>query len=365
MTSEDVKRAINALASFKERNSYSHAKIGRSLGVSSSTVSLFLSGKYTGDVDTLARKAIDLINQVEIKKRKPKHPEFVEISVARRIAALITNTQRNSQVEGKIGLIIGESGHGKSHCMRQFAQVHINAIYVELDDTMTSTGMFAEIARQLTQKRIKVDSYGSLSMVTARIIAAVHCLEAVIMIDEASGLSVRQLNQLRQVICVKCRCPLILAGNGDLLKTIHQDSSHRGRESIDQFNSRLAQVLNLDKEASGIEGDISGKGHRLYTAQDIRDLYEFGGIKLSEDAVGLLMSICRSSRTGRLRTCSHAINALHTASMVHRKGIITADMIVNVIRKLELPTDVLRLDIVVPEFVTVEDESKGTATKAG
>ena len=64
MTKEDVNRAVNALASFKDRNKLTDLAIGKSLGYKDSTISLFRRGLYEGDVETLARKAIDLINQV-------------------------------------------------------------------------------------------------------------------------------------------------------------------------------------------------------------------------------------------------------------------------------------------------------------
>jgi len=99
-------------------------------------------------------------------------------------------------------------------------------------------------------KRFNVDSSGSLSSVTRRLIEALYDLDMIIMLDEASGLRVKQLDQLRQVIAVKSRCPLILAGNHDLLVTVQQDT-RRGCESLDQFTSRLTGIVDLDSEAGG------------------------------------------------------------------------------------------------------------------
>ena len=150
------------------------------------------------------------------------------------------------------------------------------------------------------------------------------------MLDEASSLKVKQLNQLRQIIVVKSRCPLILAGNSDLLKTVMQPTGYRGYQSLDQFTSRLMCILNLDTTANSKDGG-------LYTPEDIRNLYQYGGIRLTADAVSSLRKICRTPRSGRLRTCSHIIAALHTAKAVNDSGQIDSSLVCAAIEQLDLP----------------------------
>jgi len=137
---------------------------------------------------------------------------------------------------------------------------------------------------------------------------------------------VRQLNQLRQIVSVKGRCPLILAGNRQLLSTVMQQHTRREHESLDQFTSRLIGVLNLDEVAAD-------KGGGLYTVDDIRKLYEYGGIRLTGDAVSTLRSICRTAKSGRLRTCSVIIAALHTSQAAY----IDATFVLAAIEQLQLP----------------------------
>ena len=92
-------------------------------------------------------------------------------------------------------------------------------------------------------------------------------------------------------------------------------------------------VLDLDELASR-------DGGGLYGPEDIRKLYQFGGIRLTGEAVNLLRNICKSPRSGRLRTCTHVINALHTADVVGDSGKIDAGLIVAAIEQLELPVRV-------------------------
>ena len=324
VTDKEIQRVKASLKAFMAEHGLTQAKVARRLGISSTTINQFLGRGYKGNLRRLINQIINLINTVDRRDRGDKYISFVQTTVAKRIGTLITQAEAFSVDEGTIGLIIGDGGHGKSICMRQYARANKNTIYVVLDNTMSSTSIFAEIAR-----RIKVSAIGNMAIVARRIIGALKCRNLIIMLDEASSLTVKQLNQLRQIIVVKSRCPLILAGNSDLLKTVMQRTTRRGYESLDQFTSRLIAVLNLDELASDKDGP-------LYTAEDIRKLYAFGGIRLTPDAVSTLKRICKTPKSGRLRTCSHIIAALHTAEVVDEKSYIDKAMILSAIEQLQL-----------------------------
>ncbi|MHC4475368.1 MAG: AAA family ATPase [Planctomycetota bacterium] len=324
-SAEDLERVADLLRLFMDANDLSQGQVGSRVGLSRTTIAQFLAGRYKGNVQKVANKIIALFNSVDRKGRRVKYAGFVETTVAKMIGTLVTQTDAFSADEGKIGLIIGDGGHGKSICLQQYARANRLAVYVALDETMSSTAMFRAIGAGL-----KIACSGSLAAVTSKLILNLKARHAVIMLDEASALAVKQLNQLRQIIAVKARCPLVLAGNAQLLQTVMQPTTRRGHESLDQFRSRLMMVLNLDELA--LDGDGG-----LYTAQEIRWLYEFGGIRLRSDAVKTLQDICRTPQSGRLRTCSHIIAALHTAGAVEKQGYIDARVIRRVIKQLRLP----------------------------
>jgi len=329
MNEAEEKRIADRLKAFiKSRKGVSQNTVAETLGISRTLLSQFLNGRYKGNTKDVVNKIVNFLDTISRMDRRVKGKAFVETSIAKRIGTLITQTEAFSDDEGKIGVIVGDGGHGKSHCLRQYAEANKNTVYVELDDAMNSTTVFAEIA-----KKLGIDSDGSLDKVTRRLIDALQNRQIIVMLDEASGLTVRQLNRLRQIIVVKSRCPLVLAGNHDLLKTIMQPTTRRGFESLDQFTSRLMCILNLDEHAAEKDGG-------LYTVEDIRRLYEYGGVKLTIDAVGTLRNICRTPRSGRLRTCSHVIAALHTAGVVYETGAIDSALIIAAIEQLDLPVRV-------------------------
>jgi DNA transposition AAA+ family ATPase len=322
LAAENVRAVAESLRLFIEKNRLSQRRVAELLGVSGGMVHQFLSVKgYKGDTQKLCDKIVHLINNVERKARQGHAGRFVDTTVAKRIATFISQCDAFSVGEGKLGLVIGDGGHGKSVCLQQYAGANRNAIYILLDDTMRSRGIFKEIALAL-----KVNCYGVTSDVTGRIVASLRCRNLIVILDEASGLSVEQLNSLRQIIPVKGRCPLILAGNRQLLNTVMERATRREAASLEQFTSRLVGVLNLDELGAD-------KGGGLYTAEDIRRLYEYDGIGLTGDAVSLLRCICRTAKSGRLRTCSVIITALHTSEAAE----IDARLIIAAIEQLQLP----------------------------
>lgn len=353
LTKQKAEQVAQTLHEFMAERNLTQGKVAAMLGIGETKLSQILAGKYTAvkALDEFVNKAVNLINSVTRREKRVRNKPYIETTVATAIGTLITQTEAFTDDEGKIGLVIGDAGHGKSHCMRQYAEANKNTIYVELDDAMNSTLMFAEIAQKLG-----IDSSGSLASVTRRLIETLQNRHIIIMLDEASGLSVWQLNQLRQILVVKARCPLILAGNRHLLKTVMQPTTRRGFESLDQFTSRLMCILDLDRLATQKDGG------GLYSVEDIRKLYEYGGIRLTADAVKTLRRICQTEWSGRLRTCSHIIAALHISSKVEKTKMIDSELILAAIEQLDLPVKV-RLPLHTSD--AAEEEIQQAEAKAG
>ncbi len=326
VTKQDAEEIADALADFLDRYELTQGQVAKAVGVSSASISQFLGKKYKASTKNLTKKLIDYMDGYSRRRRMAKCDGYIRTNVARFIEVIIKNTHAQSTAEeGKIGIIVGDAGHGKSVCLRQYAAVHANVIFAELDDTMTSTNMFAEIC-----KAAGVDNSGALGRLTNELISCLGQKDRTVILDEASALTVKKLSQLRQIITVRCKCPLILSANNHLLGTMYPSTTRRGNESLDQFRSRVTFVLNLD------EMTVNRKDG-LYTRDDVRKLYERGGIKLTADAVATLRKIARTPQSGRLRTCSHAITALRLSAKVKPGTRIDTKLILNAIRQLGLP----------------------------
>lgn len=328
---EDTAKKLKA---FLVDHDWTQAGFAQRIGVSTAVINQFLQGKYKGNLEDLSNKIINLLNTLDRKSRQFEK-KFIETSVAKSIFGLINHTEACTFEEGKIGIIIGESGHGKSECLTAFAKANKNTIYVKLDGGMTSTRIYNEIA-----EKIGIVDSGSLGVITSRLKTELKDRQMIVILDEASKLTIKQLDLLRQIIATKCKCPLILAGNAALLATINKSPTKNGAECLDQFTARLTYILNLDEMTS--DNDCG-----LYSAEDIRNLYMRGGIRLTKDAVKELRRICKIPLTGKLHVCDQLIRALHTSKVIMEAGQITGQDILDAIDQLNLPAK-KRLRINIP-----------------
>lgn len=338
MDHKNVNDVIESLAAYLKATNTSQKRFAEAIGVSPAVVNQLLKMSYTGDVEKVCKQVRDYIAREEHRQRtnygRPRH---VTTTVVEAIRDLLASTENVSDTEGAIGLVIGEAGHGKSVCLSLYAETHTAVVYVVLDKAMGSTAMWSAIAAAIkgVVHNRKIDTTGTRANVTRSIIAALANRRITILLDEASHLTVAQLDEIRQILTVQCRCPVILSGNANLKNTIYQDTNGRGRESLDQFTSRMIACVDLDVLASRGEGDGG-----IHTESDIRRLFQYNGVKLSSDGVRALRKICRSQRSGRLRTCSRIITALHAGGIVNSKGEIDASLIRQTIEDLCLPVRV-------------------------
>lgn len=314
---------------FLAEQGVSQTRLAKSIELSQTAVGQFLNGKYAGDNQALAEKIGCYVNAVWRRQRRSAGaPEFAEIGVAERIFGLIRRVDSFSDIEGRIGVVIGDAGSGKSACLRAYARADAAAVYISHDSAQKITGLLDAITRA-SGGDVAVNA--SLSLARARLAEVMRHKRRLVLVDEASSLRAKDLDKLRSLLCVRCGCPLILAGNNDLLRTIQENADKTGYASLDQFNSRLIGVLNLDELAAG------GDGGPLYSAEDIRRLYEYGGIRLTPDAVDALGRICRTPHSGKLRTCRDIVRALHSATQVIETGQINAAMVWAAVEQLGLP----------------------------
>ena len=325
---QEMKEFRGKVQKFLDKNHVTQKELGDRCGVSVTTINNFLHNKNPGDLKKLTQTLTDYINRFDRRSRREKGAGYIETSVAKAITTVIKNTETFTEPsEGKISLIVGDAGHGKSKCLQEYTKQHLNSIYIKLHTSISGKAMFAKIAEALG-----LDRHSTLDRLKETIGDHLAKREMTVLLDECSGLGVRQLDLLRQII-TENGCTLILAGNGHLLNTINQPTTRHGYECMDQLRSRMLRGLNLDEVAG--EGDRGG----LYTVGDIRQLYEYGGIRLSTDGAATLKQMCRMPQTGRLRTASVVVAAIHNSRQAKTGKLkeINQALIISAIEQLGLP----------------------------
>ena len=106
----------------------SQAQAARLLGVSSSTLSQVLSGKYAGDVARVAEKMLRALDRAERRANAPKRPDFVMTSVAEEVLA----TLRTAHDEGVMAVVMGPSGVGKTAAVDCYRRAEPETILITM-----------------------------------------------------------------------------------------------------------------------------------------------------------------------------------------------------------------------------------------
>jgi DNA transposition AAA+ family ATPase len=319
----EVRLFTEKVKAFMDRFGMTQAEFAKKIGVSGTTLNQFINGKYPGKTESICAAIQDYLNREGRRQRRQKTPEFVDTIVAQRILQHIRLAEQFTRPGmGQIGVIGGDSGHGKTECLKQYARVHPHSIYVDLKDSDSKQQLFAKI-----NKALRLGASGSMNRLIEELGEYLSGREMTIILDEAAALNASKLSLLRQVISGS-GCTLVLAGNNHLLATINDPVTRRGYECLDQFRARMMGVLNLDELAS-----MPVKDGGLYSIAEVRKLYAYGGIKLSGDAEGLLLAILRCPHSERNHICAKIINAIHSSRQGRDLTMIDAALIMTTIRQ--------------------------------
>jgi DNA transposition AAA+ family ATPase len=198
------------------------AALARGANLSSATVSLFLSGKYTGDNQSVESA---LLSFIEAQEEKVKTAPVVEIDAFTRII----KTAAASRANGKLSVVCGRAGTGKTTACKTYAENNRGTIYICADMSCSAQDLFIEIVETLGLKA----SYSlRTNFLTAR--EKLAGTRRLIIIDEAEHLSYKALDLLRSLFDAT-GCGLMLVGTETL---IHNLRGKRGE--YEQLHSRVA-----------------------------------------------------------------------------------------------------------------------------
>lgn len=208
----------------------SQNQIARSLGVSSSVISSWLSESYKGDNKKLAHMIGSYLRKEEKRARTLQVPT-VAIETYRQMHFAMDVASE----ETDIALICGNAGVGKTVALLSYVKQK-GGIYIKADKTYTQYQLTNALAEKLG-----VASKGSAAMLTERIIHTLEDLDTLVIIDEADYLTDGALEYLRQVVYDAGNTGLVLCGLSRLSAMIQNV-----RNDHDQLLSRVGVRLMLD-----------------------------------------------------------------------------------------------------------------------
>ncbi|MDD3415511.1 MAG: AAA family ATPase [Lachnospiraceae bacterium] len=259
-----IEQAIEFIRNYIDKTKKTQALVAQELGISSGALSSFLAGNYKTP-HTIVPKVKNLVEISEKKKITLTDPPFVETSVSK----LVENAIKYSHLRGKISVVYGDAGIGKTQAFRHYLQGNSLAIGITISPTYSSiTGVNELLAEQLgVRERVA-------RKITNEIITRLKGSGRVILIDEAQHLTVKALNHIR-CLADESGIGICLIGNED----VYSKLKGTGKADFAQLFSRIGMrepvsIQNIKKD-------------------DIRNV--FRNADLQEDAIDILYQICHTN----------------------------------------------------------------------
>lgn len=128
------------------------ASLAKEVSYSRTAVSRYLSGKYDSNANGLEAKLAEYLAQntgeaIELTtstQRATQRPQFFES----RDATAVLGVCQSCQEYIGLGIVVGRSGYGKTHTLKQYAKLP-RVAYIECDDTMSSRDLVEAIERSI------------------------------------------------------------------------------------------------------------------------------------------------------------------------------------------------------------------------
>ena len=128
--------------------------VAKEVGYSRTSVSRYLSGKYDSCAASLEEKLAEFLEAhtgeaVEVParggaQRGGEPPRFYESRDAKAVLGVCQSCQEYIG----LGIVVGRSGYGKTHTLKEYAKL-ARVAYIECDDTMSSRDLVEAIERSL------------------------------------------------------------------------------------------------------------------------------------------------------------------------------------------------------------------------
>lgn len=220
-----MEATIENLNEYIAKTGASQTKVAKALGISAATLSYFLKGTYTGDVDAIVAKVKDFL-ATEAERERSRQKDGIIPTKTYKTIHKFCSLVLTHQV---CGMLTGDAGCGKTTALKAFAKAHPSVIMVEADHGYTAKALFDELCDILT-----LEGRGSLHDKLNRVNQKLKDSGRLIIIDEAEHLPYRALELIRRVHD-KAGVGIALCGMPRLEKNVQGDRQH-----FAQLNSRIS-----------------------------------------------------------------------------------------------------------------------------
>lgn len=252
----DIRNTVRATV---ENSGITYASVAREVGISTGSISQFMSGEYRGDNNKVASKlSVWLDNRRRRTTEMPTAPDFI----ATRTVKQIWSALQYAQLAQCITVIYGNSGVGKTRALQQFAAERPNVWLITVSPSRAS---LSECLYELALELGIGDAPRRSGQLGRAIRRKLRGTNGVVLVDEADHLDYSVLEELR-ILQEETGVGLALIGNHQIYGKLTGGNS-RNMDFARLF-SRIAKKVSIlktkkaDVEAIADAWGLNGKAER-------------------------------------------------------------------------------------------------------
>lgn len=221
-----------------QMNSKTQSQVAKQLGVSKATLSLFLSGNYTGNNEEMAEKVEQYLALVAFRQSIAKEPAVcLTLSNTEQILEKVHITHATNDIL----LLYGSAGCGKTTALKYYTEHNNGAVYVEADVTTNSHRSILSLILEALGEAPK----GATSDIMRKLVSKLKSTDKLIIIDEAQHLTPKSFDAIR-ALNDKAHVGIVYSGNPSILNRMYG----RSAEELDQVHSRIGYQCPLKNRYS-------------------------------------------------------------------------------------------------------------------
>lgn len=243
-TSEQVEEVRKRLIDFVDKNpGISNKIIGQNTGYSSTTINLFKNGKYPGSEKVLRELADKIDNYLNNEITSSESVGKGSLKFALTVAAQdIFRISNYSLTEGKIGVVTGSPGSGKTIALKEYKRRNPTTIFIEVTPLVSPRILLEDLCSELNRPKSHVRN-----TMFNTIVNELRGTKRLLIIDEGENLNVSCLEVIRRIQDFT-EVGMLLAGTSRLLNRLRGE-----RRELQQLFSRVG----IQKEIKLLQlGDI-------------------------------------------------------------------------------------------------------------
>lgn len=260
-----------ALADFMGQSRKSQRQLLKETGLSTSVISQFLNGTYTGDNEEVAKTIGQYLTVGKERLNSVSDVRFVEeLYNTQEVLFACNYAHRNNDIT----LVSGDAGAGKTTALKYYAENNTGVIFVTANACITTaTAILSLICRQIGRQ---VPTRRAALMNT--LVEQLTGTNRLIIIDEADHLLLDALQAVRNLNDT-AHCGIVLSGNDKIYRQML--SPRRGYE-FEQIRTRII---------------VRKKVFNEYTVEEMRAMFP----SLNQECIGYMLKLAcaESLRTAR------------------------------------------------------------------